>query len=363
MKITDIECHVLLVPDVRTDATSSAQDDIVVFVHTDEGITGVGESDVNPWIARACIEAPSTHSMGLGLKEMLIGEDPLDTERLWQKLYIGSCMNGRRGAVINAIGAIDMALWDIKGKALGQSVCSLLGGYRKRVPTYASGALMRPMNLEQLAEIGPALVEKGFKQMKSQMGAEDTPAKEVLRMRTLREAVGDDIDIMCDINQLWNVNQAITIGSRVEEYNLFWLEDVVAHDDYQGLARVADALNTPIAAGEYVYGINPFRQLIENRSIDIVMIDLLRVGGITEWRKVAGMAEAFNLPVVSHLVPEIHIQLMGAIPNGLTVEYMPWTLKLFEETPKFVDGCLEVPDKPGLGLKFSEDAIKQYAVS
>ncbi len=105
MKITDIECHVLLVPDVRTDATSSAQDDIVVFVHTDEGITGVGESDVNPWIARACIEAPSTHSMGLGLKEMLIGENPLDTERLWQKLYVGSCMNGRRGAVINAIGA------------------------------------------------------------------------------------------------------------------------------------------------------------------------------------------------------------------------------------------------------------------
>ena len=182
-------------------------------------------------------------------------------------------------------------------------------------------------------------------------------------MQTLREAVGDDIDIMCDINQMWNVNQAIPSGSRVEEYNLFWLEDVVAHDDYQGLARVADALNTPIAAGEYVYGINPFRQLIENRSIDIVMIDLLRVGGITEWRKVAGMAEAFNLPVVSHLVPEIHIQLMGAIPNGLTVEYMPWTLKLFEETPKFVEGCVEVPAKPGLGLMFDEDAIKQYAVT
>ena len=229
-------------------------------------------------------------------------------------------------------------------------------------PTYASGALMRPMNLEQLAEIGPALVEKGFKQMKSQMGAEDTPSKEVLRMKTLREAVGDDIDIMCDINQLWNVNQATTIGKRVEEYNLFWLEDVVAHDDYQGLARVADALATPIAAGEYVYGITPFRQLIESRSIDIVMIDLLRVGGITEWRKVAGMAEAFNLPVVSHLIPEVHIQLMSAIPNGLTVEYMPWTLKLFEDTPKFVDGCLEVPDKPGLGLEFSEEAFKQYAV-
>ena len=127
-------------------------------------------------------------------------------------------------------------------------------------------------------------------------------------------------------------------------------------------ARVGGALTTALGAGGECYGGTPFPQLIENRSMDIVMIDLLRVGGITEWRKVAGMAEAFNLPVVSHLVPEIHIQLMGAIPNGLTVEYMPWTLKLFEETPKFIDGCLEVPDKPGLGLKFSEDALIQYAV-
>jgi L-alanine-DL-glutamate epimerase-like enolase superfamily enzyme len=136
----------------------------------------------------------------------------------------------------------------------------------------------------------------------------------------------------------------------------------VAHDDFPGLARVADALSTPIAAGEYHYGIIPFRHMLEARSIDIVMIDLMRVGGITQWRKVAGMAEAFNLPVVSHLVPEIHVQLVAAIPNGLTVEYMPWSLRLFEETPALEDGNLVVPNKPGLGLKFSEDAIKQYQV-
>ena len=139
MKITDIECHVLLVPDVRKDVTSSAQDDIVVRVHTDEGITGIGESDVNPWIARACIEAPSTHTMGLGLKDMLIGENPLDTERLWEKLYVGSCMNGRRGAVINAMGAIDMALWDIKGKAAGKPCWQLMGEPAQRaIEPYAS---------------------------------------------------------------------------------------------------------------------------------------------------------------------------------------------------------------------------------
>ena len=175
--------------------------------------------------------------------------------------------------------------------------------------------------------------------------------------------MGDDVDLMCDINQLWSVNRAIDVGRRVEEYNLYWLEDVVAHDDYQGMAKVADALYTPICSGEYVYGVNPFRQLIENESVDIVMIDLLRVGGITPWRKVAAMAEAFNLPVVSHLVPEIHIQLMASIPNGLTVEYMPWSLRLWEETPAFVDGNLEVPDKPGLGLAFDQDALNHYAVA
>ena len=284
-------------------------------------------------------------------------------EAVVAKLRSATSGAGPGGIFTLALSAVDMALWDIKGKALNQTVSSLLGGYRDRMPTYASGALMRPMNLEYLAEAGPRLVNMGFKQMKTQMGAESTAAKEVERMKVMRESVGYDIDLMCDINQLWDVNQAIDIGRRVEEYHLFWLEDVVAHDDYQGLARVADALTTPIAAGEYVYGINTFRQMLEARSIDIVMIDLLRVGGITQFKKVAGMAEAFNLPVVSHLVPEIQVHTMTAIPNGLTVEYMPWSLRLFEETPDIEDGELVVPDKPGLGLAFDQDAIKQFQVA
>jgi L-alanine-DL-glutamate epimerase-like enolase superfamily enzyme len=137
----------------------------------------------------------------------------------------------------------------------------------------------------------------------------------------------------------------------------------VAHDDYAGLARVADSLPTPIAAGEYHYGIVPFRHMLEARSIDIVMIDVLRVGGITQWMKVAGMAEAFNVPVVSHLVPEIHVHLIGAIPNGLTVEYMPWSLRLFEETPALMAGRLAVPTKPGLGLAFDQAALKRFQVA
>jgi len=202
----------------------------------------------------------------------------------------------------------------------------------------------------------------GFRQMKMQCGSEATVAGSVERVRVMRESIGPDVDLMCDINQLWSVNQAIEIGHRVEDSHLFWLEDPVAHDDFPGLARVADNLITPIAAGEYHYGIVPFRHMLEQRSIDIVMIDLLRAGGITQWMKIAGMAEAFNLPVVSHLIPEFHVHLIAAIPNGLTVEYMPWTLELFEDTPALEAGQLVVPRKPGFGLSFDAAAIKRYKV-
>ncbi|HYM70764.1 MAG TPA: mandelate racemase/muconate lactonizing enzyme family protein, partial [bacterium] len=130
MKITGIDCHVLLDPGMDVGATSSAQDDIVVEIHTDEGLTGIGEADVNPWIAQACIEAPGTHTMGLGLREMLIGQDPLQVEALWERLYVGSAMNGRRGAVVHAIGALDIALHDLRGKALGRPCRELLGQVR-----------------------------------------------------------------------------------------------------------------------------------------------------------------------------------------------------------------------------------------
>jgi L-alanine-DL-glutamate epimerase-like enolase superfamily enzyme len=270
--------------------------------------------------------------------------------------------SGPGGIFTLAVSAIDLACWDLRGKALGRSVHALLGGLRERVPTYASGALMRPHPVDYLAKAGPRLRDMGFRQMKMQCGSEPTVAASVERVRVVREAIGPDVDLMCDINQLWSVPHAVEVGRRLEPYHLFWLEDPVAHDDYAGLAHVADALTTPVAAGEYHYGIVPFRHLLEARSVDIVMIDVLRVGGITQWMKVAGMAEAFNAPVVSHLVPEIHVHLVGAIPHGLTVEYMPWSLRLFEETPALAAGQLVVPSKPGLGLAFDQAALKKYEV-
>ncbi len=297
-----------------------------------------------------------------GLAGLLIGDDPMQTEAIAVKARRAAGGSGPGGLFTLALSAIDIACWDLKGKALGRSVAALLGGLRERVPTYASGALMRPHPIDYLAKAGPRLRDMGFRQMKMQCGSEPTVAASVERVRVMREAIGPDVDLMCDINQLWSVNQAIEVGRRIEPYHLFWLEDPTAHDDFAGLARIADNLVTPIAAGEYHYGIVPFRHMLEARSIDVVMIDLLRVGGVTQWMKVAGMAEAFNLPVVSHLVPELHVHLIAAIPHGLTVEYMPWTLRLYEETPRLENGHLIVPDKPGLGLAFDQAALKRYQV-
>ncbi len=362
MRVTSHTTRILRTPAdnpliVGVDQGNATREFVTLELNTDEGIQGIGLTFFGGPLTRSLKEAVDA------LCELITGRDPMPVESVTADLRQAAGGAGPGGIFSLALSAVDQALWDIKGKALDQSVCSLLGGYRDRVPTYASGALMRPMSIEYLAEAGPRLVDMGFRQMKTQMGAEPTAEREVARMRVLREGIGPDIDLMCDINQLWNVNQAIEIGSRVEDLHLFWLEDVVAHDDVHGLARVADALTTPICAGEYVYGITPFRHMLEARSIDIVMIDLLRVGGITPWRKVAGMAEAFNIPVVSHLIPEMHVQLMAAVPNGLTVEYMPWSLRLFDETPDIVDGELVVPDKPGLGLTFSQDAVAQYQVA
>lgn len=361
MKVTHATTRLLRTPAdnplvVGLPAGNDTREFVTLELGTDEGIEGLGLTFFGGPLTGALKAAVD------GLAGLVVGENPLHGEAIGAKLRRAASGSGPGGIFTLALSAIDIALWDLKGKALNQSVCSLLGGYRDRAPTYASGALMRPFPVDYLAKAGPRLVDMGFKQMKTQLGAESTVAQAIERIRVMRQGIGDDIDLMCDINQLWNVNQAIEIGRRLEEYHLFWLEDVVAHDDYQGLARVADALTTPIAAGEYHYGITPFRHMLEARSIDIVMIDLLRVGGITQWRKVAGMAEAFNLPVVSHLIPEIHVHLVAACPNGLTVEYMPWTLRLFEETPKIEDGMLVVPPKPGLGLKFDADAIKRYEV-
>jgi len=362
MKITHVTTRVLRTPAdnplvVGLPALTDTRELSTLELGTDQGLVGLGLTFFGAALTPALKAAVDA------LAGLVVGDDPTQVEAIAAKLRRAAGGSGPGGIFTLALSAIDVACWDLRGKAQGQSVCALLGGLRDRVATYASGALMRPHPVDYLAKAGPRLAGMGFKQMKMQCGSEPTVAASIERVRVMREAIGHEIDLMCDINQLWSVNHAIEVGRRMEPYHLYWLEDPTAHDDYAGLARIADVLATPIAAGEYHYGIVPFRHLLEARSIDIVMIDLLRVGGITQWMKVAGMAEAFNLPVVSHLVPELHVHLVAAIPNGLTVEYMPWTLRLYEETPKLEGGQLVVPAKPGFGLAFDQAAIKRYQVA
>src|ERR1700758_4044749 len=363
MKITGVRANIVALPADEPLAGAAENPNgtrpiVTLELETDKGIVGVGVTYFGGGLTGTLKSAVDE------LGALAIGEDPLRVEAGAAQLRAAAGSAGPGGIFNLAISALDMSFWDIRGKALNLPLWKLLGGARERVPTYASGALMRGLSLDRVVSAAGRLKEKGFREMKTQLAlpGEAMPAKEVERMRRVREAIGPDIKLMCDINQRWRVEQAIDIGRRVEDAGggLFWLEDVTTADDFPGLARITAALSTPIAGGEYLWGIVPFRHMVEARSVDIVMIDLVRVRGITQRLKVAGMAEAFNLSFVSHLIPEVHVHLIGAIPNGLTVEYMPWLTRLSEEVPQLQNGELAMPTAPGLGLKFDRAAIERY---
>ena len=365
MKLASLETGIVLLPNDEPLAGFSenpnAKNPIVwLKLRTDDGVEGLGVTYFGGALTRTLRHAVDE------LGALVIGEDPLRVEAIARKLRDAAGSSGPAGILTMAMSAIDVALWDIKGKALGQPLWKLLGGGRDRIATYASGALRRGLKLEEAVTAAGRLRDKGYRQTKMQLGlpGATSPAREIEQARLIREAVGPDMDLMCDINQRWRPEQAIDIGRRVEQagVGLFWLEDVTTADDYPGLARISDALSTPVAGGEYVWGIAPFRHMLEARSVDVPMIDLVRVGGITQWLKVAGMAEAFNLPVVSHVIPEIHAHLVAAVPNGLTVEYMGWMLRLFEGTAALDNGELVLSDRPGLGLTFNQETINRFGV-
>ncbi|HEY1796544.1 MAG TPA: mandelate racemase/muconate lactonizing enzyme family protein [Stellaceae bacterium] len=364
MKLTSFRSQILTVPEDEPlagalETADSFRPIVILTLGTDNGIEGIGVSFYGGALTKTLKSAIDQ------LCELCVGEDPHRVEAIIKKLRDAAVGAGPGGVFTLALAAIDMALWDIRGKALEQPLWKLLGGARNRIATYASGALRRGLPLDTVVKAAATLKDKGFREMKTQLALPGvtSPAIEVERMVKVREAIGPDIALMCDINQRWRPEQAIDIGKRVEDagVGLFWLEDVTTHDDYAGIARVNAALSTPICGGELVYGIVPFRHMIEARSVDFVMIDLVRAGGVTPWLKIAGMAEAFNLPVVSHVIPEFHAHLIAAVPNGLTVEYMPWMLKLFAETPALDKGALVLSDKPGFGLAFDQNAVQRFA--
>lgn len=386
MKITRIDCHVLLVPDYDTEACSSAQDDLVVEIHTDEGITGVGETDTNPWVAHACIQARGTHCMGLGLEEMLIGADPLQPEAVWLKLYSDSKMTGRRGALICAMGAIDMALWDIKGNALGVPIYKLLGGAVKdHITPYAS---LLPTG-RTLAEYRASLLDKlrqakatGFATAKLEIcingpyshNALQEPNDAIVEMVAgCRQIVGADFVLMVDVAYAWsNAKQALAVLDRLSPYDLFFLETPLDIDDLDGYAFLYEHSPIPIAAGEWQNTHFEFLDLADRGRVDVLQPDIGRVGGFTEARKVCQIATERGRLIVPHcwksgigIAASAH--LAAATACCPYIEFLPAELsesalrrELLTSDLPFVNGKIPLPEEPGLGIELNRDALEKF---
>jgi L-alanine-DL-glutamate epimerase-like enolase superfamily enzyme len=387
LRITKIDCHVLVQPAFDTTAASSAQDDIVVEIQTDEGLTGVGESDVNPWIAKACIEAPGTHNMGLGLAEMLVGADPLDVEGLWEKLYVGSAMNGRRGAVINALGALDLALHDLRGKALGKPCYELLGAaMQDRIVPYAS---LQPETSgyedyrASMVDWAQRAVAAGFRAVKAEVTLEGPYAHTGLRepwerstqvLADVRAAIGPDIDLLVDVQYAFpDADTALGVLRDWVEFDLFFVETPLWPDDLDGHRRLADEQPIPIAAGEWLTTRFEHLDLIERGGVAVAQPDIGRVGGLTEARRVATLAEERGVRVVPHLWKTgISIaaaaQLAAVSPNCPYIEFLPTELsasalrkELTVDELRMVDGVMPLPTNPGLGVELNREALERYA--
>jgi len=388
MKITDIECHIIVVPDLKEDATSSSQDDVVVLVHTDEGITGIGETDTGPWLVKAAIEAPGSHSMAKGIKNLLIGEDPFDTSALWEKLYTFTAMSGRRGAVICAIGAIDMALWDIKGKALGLPCYKLLGGaMRDHIMPYAS---LQPEG-NSVEQYGDSLVswakrarEYGFKAAKMECtlagpynhsGLQGSDEQMTEIVRACRETVGPDFAMMVDVQYRWSdVHSCLRTVSRWDDLDLFFLETPLQIDDLDGYATLSREAPMRIAAGEWQNTRFEFLELLDRGQVQVAQPDVGRVGGLTEAMRVCHMAQDRGRLIVPHcwktgigIAASAH--MAAAIPNCPYIEYLPSELcdsalrrDLVSEPLEMKDGIVKLPEKPGLGVELNIDALKAHSI-
>lgn len=387
MKITAIDCHVLVQDDYDITAASSAQDGLVVEIHTDEGVSGIGETDVNPWIGRACIEAPGTHNMGLGLREMLIGEDPMDVEGLWEKLYVGSGMNGRRGAVINAIGALDVALHDLRGKALGKPCHELLGGaVRDRITPYAS---LQPEvssfdeYRDSMVDWAKQAVAFGFKAVKAEVTLEGPYAHNGLRepfergtevLAAVRSAIGPDVSLLVDVQYAFpDADTALATLADWTEFDLYFVETPLWPDDLEGYSRVATEQPIPIAAGEWLTTRFEFLDLMDRGRVGVAQPDIGRVGGLTEARRVCDLAADRGLRVVPHLwktgISIAAATHLGAVtPHCDFIEFLPSHLsesplraRLTPVDPEMAGGDIVLPTAPGLGVEVDRDALEHFS--
>ena len=364
MKITDVKTTLLSLPHLSAiqDATIRhvARGRNACFVHiiTDSGLEGLSPSGGGR-AGQMLIEGT--------FKELLVGQDPLNIEKIWDDLFWCVRGVGRKGLAFCALSAVDVALWDLKAKHFNVPLYQLLGPYTDSVPVYGSGGWTN-FNTEELVAEQTGYVERGFKAVKMKVGKDfgKSEREDLQRLAAVREAVGDDIEIYIDANNGYYAKQAIYMGKAFEEYRVGWFEEPVLADDIDGLAAIAKAINIPVATGEHEYTKFGFKELISRGGADIVQPDVGRVGGITEWMKVAHLAHAFNLPVAPHAYQLIHLHLACATPNLKVVEY----LGISEESDKVAykewsapkDGMWSPdPNKPGLGLELDPEAVEKYA--
>jgi L-alanine-DL-glutamate epimerase-like enolase superfamily enzyme len=370
-------------PYASASGVQSRRGGLLVEVETDSGIVGIGEAGLGGGATATVIDKD--------LAPMLVGEDPLMIEGLWQKMFARTRQYGRRGVVMQGISGIDIALWDIAGKVAKLPVYKLLGACRDRVEAYASGGFYQEgKTAADLAGEAEGYRARGFKGMKMKVGrnpstqthlrelignkgfCEVDPSEDLARVAAVRQALGPHAKLMVDVNCAWSPAFAIEMGRAMERYNLYWIEEPVATDDIEGSARVADALATPIAGYETEMGLYAFRELISRGAVDIVQLDIAWSGGFSEGRRIAAYAGAHHRMVAPHafagavlLVASLHFA--AAIPNGLVLEWdqNPNAIRdeLLKEPLRLEsDGTVKLPERPGLGIELDRSAVERYRV-
>jgi L-alanine-DL-glutamate epimerase-like enolase superfamily enzyme len=286
--------------------------------------------------------------------------DPRLISQVWHACWNRVEYIGQTGVAAWGLAAMDIACWDLLGKSLNCPVHRLLGAHQEAVPIYGSGGWLS-YSLDQLLQEMQEYVKRGFTTVKMKVGSRPI-SRDVERVRAVRQALGPDIQLMIDANQAWSPGEAWKFGRKVEDCDIFWLEEPIPKDDLEGYAMLAGKLPFPVAAGEREYSLPVFRQLLERRALPIVQPDVLRLGGISRCLRLAHLAEAFNARVASHFYKEIDIHWMAAAPNGLFLEYFPWLDPLLVHPLEVTSGMAKVPAHPGLSIEIQPEALREFSV-
>jgi L-rhamnonate dehydratase len=372
MTITAVEPIVLRVGEVDTGRADGAQDAFLVRVHTDQGIVGIGEAYTSPYVARTIVEMPSSHSIARGLAELLVGENPFEIDRLWRLMFLGSDHYGRGGAALHTISAIDIALWDIAGKASGRPICELLGGGRvQELPVYASEVM--PETVGEVQAMARRAVDGGYGALKLGWGplGRDVDQDQEL-VRSAREVLGPTRTLMLDGGRAYTVKRALELLRRLEDLDLYWLEEPLEPDDYDGYRRLSDMTYIRIAAGEADSCIGPFRRLVEHGHLDVLQPDIAPCGGFTVAREIAQLARGRGVEVVPHcfstgVLVATSLHFAATLDRPTYSEYSvadsPLVNGLLSEPFQLVDGKVAVPTGPGLGVDLDEQVVERMRVS